>query len=377
MYRIILIFSITLFAAPLIADEATDKAEFKRLYAEFNDLYANSENINPIIDVGKQLYILAPKAYGKNHSNTAVVTYNLAKLYNEKSNGRDHSLEVMASDLYKKYFKILKKNKTPINGEYIDHYMAFVTTSRRLNGVKLKDRYLNKLISMSTSNLISEVKRAETEHFVANQRFLRGNEKKALKLFTQSKERYIAAIGKNNLMVANAATSEALIYFNNKKYTEAQSTYLQAIEIYESLNPINENLLANAHKNLARLYVETDKYDLAAYHGEQVIKFADDPQEMFLPIVRVTPLYPGYARTYGINGFVVLEITIDTEGRTKNIIITYASSKTFEKSAIKAVEKFRYIPRLKDDKRIEVHNVNVQMSFNIGERKAFTMKAIK
>ena len=37
------------------ADEADDKAEFTRLYAEFNELYANSEDLDPIIDVAEKL----------------------------------------------------------------------------------------------------------------------------------------------------------------------------------------------------------------------------------------------------------------------------------------------------------------------------------
>ncbi len=85
--NIFYIICISLISQLAHADEATDKAEFKKLYAEFNDLYANSEAIDPIIVVAEQLYDLAPIVYGKNSKTHGVVTYNLASLYDEKGGG--------------------------------------------------------------------------------------------------------------------------------------------------------------------------------------------------------------------------------------------------------------------------------------------------
>ena len=72
------------FMIPAFADEKADKTEFDNLYVKFNDLYANSEDLTPIIEVGEKLYKLAPKVYGKNHINTATVTYKMASLYDQK-----------------------------------------------------------------------------------------------------------------------------------------------------------------------------------------------------------------------------------------------------------------------------------------------------
>ena len=94
------------------ADEAADKAEFKKLYAEFNNLYANSEAIDPIIEVAEKLIEIAPKVYGKNHMNNAVVIYNLASLYIEKSDSiHSPEEEQKTTEILEKYFQILEQQK--------------------------------------------------------------------------------------------------------------------------------------------------------------------------------------------------------------------------------------------------------------------------
>ena len=100
---------------PVNADQVADKAEFKKLYAEFSDLFANSEAIEPIIEIAEKLYSLSPLAYGKNSNNTAVVTYNLATLYDEKGGETNSEDEKRASELYKEYFTILDGQKKPLD----------------------------------------------------------------------------------------------------------------------------------------------------------------------------------------------------------------------------------------------------------------------
>lgn len=63
MFKYFLIFYLLSISASF-ADEAEDKAEFKRLYAEFNELYANSEDIDPIIDAAERVYRLPLFAHG-------------------------------------------------------------------------------------------------------------------------------------------------------------------------------------------------------------------------------------------------------------------------------------------------------------------------
>ncbi|MCC3860087.1 TonB family protein [Pseudemcibacter aquimaris] len=375
MIKYLLLFSLLL-SSYAFADQATDKAEFKKLYEEFNELYSSSQNIEPIVAVGKKLIKIAPKAYGRNSKNNAIVHYNMARLYDETSNGKIYEYEEIASEYYKKYFKILDKSKTPKDETYFDHYIELINTEMALHGIWYKNKYLNNLLSMASKSNIPVLKKAEIEVFVANQRYLKDDKAKALKIFISALNKLETIENTNKLTLANAYLGKALIHFDNKNYKDAEVGFQLALKNYEELETIDKNILANSHKNLARLYVETGKYDLAASHGEQVTKFANNPKEMFLPIVRKEPLYPSTARRHGAGGYVVIKLTIDTEGKTKNITVVESSSSVFEENAIKAVEGFRYIPQSENGTRIEVPNVMAVLQFGIASRKYMYMKAM-
>ena len=108
------------------ADEASDKAEFKKLYAEFNDLYSNSFDIDPIIEIGEKLYRLAPKIYETNHKDTAELTYQLASLYDQKGGMENNTDEQKAFFLYQEYFKTLGALNVHYYLDYVVRYSAFV-----------------------------------------------------------------------------------------------------------------------------------------------------------------------------------------------------------------------------------------------------------
>ncbi len=87
----------------------------------------------------------------------------------------------------------------------------------------------------------------------------------------------------------------------------------------------------------------------------------------YLPIVKVTPVYPRRAAARGIEGYVLLEFTVTKEGRTKDIrvIKSVPKSKIFHRAAIKAAEKFKYKPRTEDGKPIEVKGVRNKITFRL------------
>ncbi|MDG1858224.1 MAG: TonB family protein [Emcibacteraceae bacterium] len=68
----------------------------------------------------------------------------------------------------------------------------------------------------------------------------------------------------------------------------------------------------------------------------------------YLPIVRVTPQYPGPLAEKGIEGYVSLSFTVTKSGTVTDVIILESSHRGFERAAIKAVEKFKYKPRIID-----------------------------
>lgn len=87
-----------------------------------------------------------------------------------------------------------------------------------------------------------------------------------------------------------------------------------------------------------------------------------------LPVVKVTPVYPARAAERGIEGHVLVEFTIDTLGRVADIAVVHADPRgVFDRAALKAVERFRYKPRVVNGIAIPVSGVQHLVSFELNE----------
>ena len=65
-----------------------------------------------------------------------------------------------------------------------------------------------------------------------------------------------------------------------------------------------------------------------------------------IPLVRVKPIYPVFARQRGIEGQVTLSFTITAEGRVKNPeVISASPSGVFERNALRAIRRWRFKPK--------------------------------
>ena len=88
----------------------------------------------------------------------------------------------------------------------------------------------------------------------------------------------------------------------------------------------------------------------------------------FLPIVRINPVYPRRAQERGLEGYVVIDFTVNKLGRTENIIVIEATHKAFEKAAVKAASKYRYKPKVVDGDPQDVHHVQAIITFQMPKK---------
>ena len=82
-----------------------------------------------------------------------------------------------------------------------------------------------------------------------------------------------------------------------------------------------------------------------------------------IPLVRIAPDYPSEALTQRLEGQVILEFTITAEGTTKDISVVESTSPIFEQSAIAAVGRWRYSPRIVDGAGVERVGVKTSIRF--------------
>lgn len=84
------------------------------------------------------------------------------------------------------------------------------------------------------------------------------------------------------------------------------------------------------------------------------------------PLVRVEPRYPVAAARGGIQGWVQLSFSVDTDGSVTDIAVVAAEPKRmFEQEAIKALKRWKYQPLVVQGKAARRDGLKVQLDFNL------------
>jgi protein TonB len=84
----------------------------------------------------------------------------------------------------------------------------------------------------------------------------------------------------------------------------------------------------------------------------------------YLPIVRVSPIYPRRAQNRGIEGYCVVELTVTKNGSTKNVVVIDAEPEgIFNRASVNAASKFKYKPKMEDGNAVEVNGVTYKFTY--------------
>ncbi|MDQ7050205.1 MAG: energy transducer TonB [Enterobacterales bacterium] len=86
----------------------------------------------------------------------------------------------------------------------------------------------------------------------------------------------------------------------------------------------------------------------------------------YLPIVKVAPVYPRRALSRGIEGYVVVEFVVTSNGSVRAPKVVEAKPEgIFNQAAKNAVLKFKYKPRVVDGQATEVAGVRNKITFKM------------
>lgn len=83
------------------------------------------------------------------------------------------------------------------------------------------------------------------------------------------------------------------------------------------------------------------------------------------PLVRIEPDYPMRAAERGVEGDCLVTFDVTPDGVTTNIRIMDCSSSLFERNAIRAVERWRYQPKIVDGTAVRRTGVVTEFNFRL------------
>jgi len=112
-----------------------------------------------------------------------------------------------------------------------------------------------------------------------------------------------------------------------------------------------------------------DSFDLAAdLGGPDIGSGVATVDTDTIPLVRVEPTYPIRAQERGIQGWVQVEFTISPRGTVVDPQVTaYEPSSIFNQSALRAIRRWKYNPKIVDGKPVSRPGVKVRLDFSLDQ----------
>lgn len=86
-----------------------------------------------------------------------------------------------------------------------------------------------------------------------------------------------------------------------------------------------------------------------------------------IPITKIAAQYPSRALSRGTEGYCTIEFTVTEIGTTEDHVAVDCPESVFERSSIKAAEKFKYKPRVVDGKAVKVPGVQNRFIFELAK----------
>lgn len=83
------------------------------------------------------------------------------------------------------------------------------------------------------------------------------------------------------------------------------------------------------------------------------------------PLVRIEPQYPPRAAERGVSGNCLMEFDVTPDGQPTNIRVVNCSSSLFESTSIRAVERWRYEPRIEGGNAVWRRGVRTTLDYRM------------
>ena len=176
---------------------------------------------------------------------------------------------------------------------------------------------------------------------------------------------FVARQGVNSHAAASASFYLGKTSIATGHYKSAVKSLLAALAGFESVgeSSLESELITRAF--LVQAYESLEMSDAATEHCVAIgARNMLRPDQEMAPLFRLAPDFPSQLYSAREGGYVELAFTVDENGFVQDpVAIDRQGSVAFERSAIKAVKRFRFAPRFRDGEPVAVENVKTRFSF--------------
>ena len=108
---------------------------------------------------------------------------------------------------------------------------------------------------------------------------------------------------------------------------------------------------------------------LAGSAGKKLVMTADSVDTLPKPVSRIAPSYPRKAQEKGIQGFVLLRLSISVNGDVERVkVVKAVPSGIFEDAAIAAVEQWTFEPGTYKGQPVPIQAIEQKIPFQLSQR---------
>lgn len=351
--------SLSVLSTMSFAEQASNaQAVFNDAYQNYLNAVKTKENMQ---QAAEQAYTLGKAIYGDNSDNTA----NLAINYAKSINGYGKKWIEKRFSLYQQAYTISVNNHGNKSLETVD---SLVGMANFAPSAQKADYYLDQVIAIANTEnkpkFLADMK-LEAATILAN-KFSYEKYREAKNYLEEADEYYQANLPKNSVEQIKADFLMASFAEGRKRYDQAIERLNRVVKVFdESLN-YDHTAELTAHSRLIGLYEKQGKSDEATKHCIAIAKMVPwkESQEQ-TPLYRVEPKYPKNKARFSKDGSVVMEFEVNESGFVKNLqVLSSEGGLAFEKSAVEALEQWRYAPKFEHGKAVAATS-KVQLDFKV------------
>ncbi len=119
------------------------------------------------------------------------------------------------------------------------------------------------------------------------------------------------------------------------------------------------------NESLSTIVGEIPEFDAPQLNSDSVSFSVSDRDAQ--PLVRIEPQYPVRAMERGVQGTCNVRFDVTPDGTPTNVTITRCDSSMFERSSIRAVERWRYQPKVENGVPVARRGVETQFVYQLAD----------